>query len=197
MSATPASKQSLYFDAPMANSHSPASPAMKTDPPAFPGPQHDVPNDVHLVADTAPTEASKDGVVVSSSRSNSPPIDSPSRSMFTNAGGQAVNGSTFIAGAATTGPNSTAEADGNLHRRAASADASLTPKQRSKIEKSEGTSFSSRNDVIWINITTAKDSKRLSKIIKEEAKAEKKALSVALTELAEIQKLQKQAIKVS
>jgi L-rhamnose mutarotase len=43
----------------------------------------------------------------------------------------------------------------------------------------------------------AKDSKRLSKIIKEEAKAEKQALSVAINELAELQKLQKQAIKVS
>ena len=42
-----------------------------------------------------------------------------------------------------------------------------------------------------------KEGKRLAKIIKEEAKSEKKALSVAITELAELQKLQKQAIKVS
>jgi hypothetical protein len=166
MSATPASERSLYFDAPIANFHSPVSPVMKTDSPTHPPPdaggatydkeKHDMQNDVLLlvpnggpVADTAPREASKDGVVRTGSvlvsslpttRSNSPPISSPSRGMFTNADGQVVNGSTFIAGAATTGPNSTAEADGQLHRRAASADASLTPKQRSKIEKSEGTS---------------------------------------------------------
>jgi len=37
----------------------------------------------------------------------------------------------------------------------------------------------------------------LAKIIKEEAKAEKKALSAAINELAELQKLQKQTIKAS
>jgi hypothetical protein len=38
--------------------------------------------------------------------------------------------------------------------------------------------------------------RKLSKIIKSEAKAEKAALHVALKELAEIQKLQKESIKV-
>ena len=38
--------------------------------------------------------------------------------------------------------------------------------------------------------------RKLSKIIKSEAKAEKAALHVALKELAEIQKLQKASVKV-
>ena len=39
--------------------------------------------------------------------------------------------------------------------------------------------------------------RRLSKIIRSEAKAEKAALEVALGELAEIQKLQKASVKVT
>lgn len=62
------------------------------------------------------------------------------RSLFTNTDGQTIEGSTFIGGAATTGPNSRAEQNESLHQRAMSADASLTPKQRSKIAKAEGKS---------------------------------------------------------
>ena len=42
----------------------------------------------------------------------------------------------------------------------------------------------------------AKEARRLSKIVKEEGKVEKKALSVAINELAELQGLQKKAVKV-
>ncbi|KAF9468022.1 hypothetical protein BDZ94DRAFT_1144786, partial [Collybia nuda] len=104
-------------------------------------------------------------------------------SLFTNTDGQTIEGSTFIGGAATTGPNSQAKKNETLHQRAMSADASLTPKQRAKIAKAEGKS------------TNAKDGQRISKVIKEEAKAEKKALDVAINELAELQKIQKAAVK--
>ena len=89
---------------------------------------------------TSKDDARKEPVPTSTSTtsdSSSAPLRSQSRTMFTNAEGQPVNGSTFIGGAATTGPNSTAE-NNDFDRRAASADASLTPKQRSRIEKAEG-----------------------------------------------------------
>jgi hypothetical protein len=160
MAATPASENTLYFDAPIIHFQSPPPPMMEADSPAqLPSVEHSCPADekekqgIQVVpsddssTETAPTEASKDSdvrkdsVLISSSPtmgSSSPPI--LSRSMFTNVDGQRVDGSTFIRGAATTGPNSTAEPDDQLHRRAVSADASLTPKERSKIEKAEGTS---------------------------------------------------------
>jgi len=43
---------------------------------------------------------------------------------------------------------------------------------------------------------TAKSDKRLSKIIKSEAKTEKAALTIAIKELDELQKIQKNTIKV-
>ncbi|KAF8896314.1 hypothetical protein BD779DRAFT_1433515 [Infundibulicybe gibba] len=100
------------------------------------------------------------------------------RSMFTNGEGRAINGSTFINGAGTTGPNTVAEPNENMGFRAAVADVSLTPKQKSKIVKSE-----------------AKDGRRLSKIIKEEAKVEKQALNASIKELEDLQQLQKAAVK--
>ncbi|KAJ7126855.1 hypothetical protein C8R44DRAFT_617404 [Mycena epipterygia] len=100
------------------------------------------------------------------------------RSVFTNGDGQTIGGSTFINGAGTTGPNATAEHNDGLHQRAASADAALTEEQRSRITKNG-----------------AKGNKQLAKIIKTEAKVEKKALGVAVKELAELQKIQKTAVK--
>ncbi|KAJ7903381.1 hypothetical protein B0H14DRAFT_3421608 [Mycena olivaceomarginata] len=99
-------------------------------------------------------------------------------SVFTNADGQTIAGSTFINGAGTTGPNATAEHNDSLHQRAASADAVLSEEQKAKIAKNG-----------------AKGNKQLAKIIKTEAKVEKKALNLALKELAELQKIQKTAVK--
>lgn len=42
-----------------------------------------------------------------------------------------------------------------------------------------------------------KEGKRLASVIKQEAKVEKKALEASVKELAELQKLQKYAVKVS
>lgn len=42
-----------------------------------------------------------------------------------------------------------------------------------------------------------KEGKRLAKVLKHEGKVERKALEVAMKELAELQAMQKQAIKVS
>ncbi|KAG6829500.1 hypothetical protein H0H87_011259 [Tephrocybe sp. NHM501043] len=100
------------------------------------------------------------------------------RSMFTGSTGQPIEGSTFIGGAATTGPHSTAQAHEDLTTRAAAADANLSRKDRSRITKSE-----------------AEDGRRLSKIIKDEGAAEKQALGLSLNELAMLQKEQANAIK--
>jgi len=100
------------------------------------------------------------------------------KSLFTDAEGQAVAGSTFISGAGTTGPLSITEKDATLHERSASADAALTPKQKAKAAKAE-----------------AKENKRLSRVIREEAKAEKFALNTAIKELAGLQKIQATAVK--
>ncbi|KAJ7170826.1 hypothetical protein C8R43DRAFT_875233 [Mycena crocata] len=100
------------------------------------------------------------------------------RSVFTNNDGQTIGGSTFIAGAGTTGPNATAEHNESLHQRAASADAALTSEQQARITKNG-----------------AKGDKQLAKIIKTEAKVEKKALHLAVKELAELQKIQNTAVK--
>ncbi|PPQ75253.1 hypothetical protein CVT24_007431 [Panaeolus cyanescens] len=87
-------------------------------------------------------------------------------------------GSAFANGAGTTGPEATAEPDEELENRIAEAHQSLTPKQRSKVRREE-----------------AKHSKRLSRIIKEEAKTEKKSLAMAISDLENLQKHQKAAIK--
>ncbi|KAJ7285134.1 hypothetical protein C8J57DRAFT_710128 [Mycena rebaudengoi] len=79
------------------------------------------------------------------------------RSVFTNADGRTVAGSTFINGAGTTGPNATAEHNESMHKRAASADAALTEEQKARITKNG-----------------AKGNKQLAKIIRSEAKVEKR-----------------------
>lgn len=60
------------------------------------------------------------------------------KSMFTNVDGQPISGSTFIHGAGTVGPNTTAGQNEELALRAASADAALAPRQKSRIKKHEG-----------------------------------------------------------
>ncbi|KAH9964379.1 hypothetical protein BGW80DRAFT_1123583, partial [Lactifluus volemus] len=88
-----------------------------------------------------------------------------------------VNGSAFANGAATAA-NQPPDVDPSLHVRAASAEDELKPREKAAIKKEDHGM-----------------GRRLSKIIKSEAKAEKAALHVALKELAEIQKLQKESIK--
>ncbi|KAG6862540.1 hypothetical protein C0995_000088 [Termitomyces sp. Mi166 len=100
------------------------------------------------------------------------------RSMFTKSTGQPIEGSTFIGGAATTGPYSTAHPTQEFTARAAAADANLSRRDRSRIAKSE-----------------AEDGKQLSKIIKDEGRAEKQALGLAIRELAMVQKDQANAIQ--
>ncbi|KAI4518452.1 hypothetical protein K525DRAFT_288372 [Schizophyllum commune Loenen D] len=93
------------------------------------------------------------------------------RSLYTNSDGRVVNGSAFISGAGTTGPDAAAIPDDSLHRRRTSASAALSPKQNKKIEKREG------------------------EVIKQEARVEKKALNVVIQELADLQRMQKEAVK--
>ncbi|KAF5382175.1 hypothetical protein D9615_004406 [Tricholomella constricta] len=119
------------------------------------------------------------------------------RSLFTNTEGQPIEGPTFITGAATSGPYATAQADEELTSRAATADASLTPKERSRIAKSEGMLgiqlvVHSADPVV---VSVARDGKRLSKIIKDEGRAEKEALNVAINELAGFQRIQAASVK--
>lgn len=47
-----------------------------------------------------------------------------------------------------------------------------------------------------ISQSSARDGKKLSKIIKEEAKVEKETLSLAITELGDAQKFQRASLKV-
>ncbi|KAG6851115.1 hypothetical protein H0H93_000995 [Arthromyces matolae] len=101
------------------------------------------------------------------------------RSMFTRSTGEPIEGSIFIGGAATTGPHSTADHNHELAARAAQAEANLSRKEMAKIKKSE-----------------AEDGKLLSKIILDEGRAEKQALSLAIHELAMCQKDQANAIEV-
>ncbi|EMD33995.1 hypothetical protein CERSUDRAFT_117516 [Gelatoporia subvermispora B] len=89
-----------------------------------------------------------------------------------------LTGGSFRSGAGTVGPSATPRLDESFHARSASADAELTNKQKAKLDK-----------------VAVKDGKWMAKVIKEEAKAEKKALEEAMKELSEIQKLQKMAIK--
>lgn len=63
------------------------------------------------------------------------------KSLFTNVDGQPIGGSTFIHGAGTVGPNSTALQNDELALRAASAEAALAPRQKSRINKHEGKCF--------------------------------------------------------
>ncbi|KAF8150685.1 hypothetical protein B0H34DRAFT_801621 [Crassisporium funariophilum] len=100
------------------------------------------------------------------------------RSAHTTGEGRQITGSAFVNGAGTTGPSATAESDDELHNRGLMAHNNLTPKQKSKIARSE-----------------AKDGKRISKIIRQEGKTEKQSLAMAIDELADLQRFQKNAVK--
>ncbi|KAF9000676.1 hypothetical protein BDQ17DRAFT_661051 [Cyathus striatus] len=119
-----------------------------------------------------------DNQVIDANNTNSLIRAASKRSTFINNEGRPVAGSTFINGVGTTGSNATTEHDGSLHNRSVSAETSLTPKQKSKIVKRE-----------------TKDNKELSKIIKKEGKVEKQALSLAMKELADMQRFQDAAVK--
>lgn len=86
-------------------------------------------------------------------------------------------GSTFIHGAGTTGPLAEPELDPSVHERARTAEAQLTPKQRSKIVKQE-----------------RKEGGALSKVIRSESKVEQRGYQVAIRELGDLQKMQKSAV---
>ncbi|KAF8320975.1 uncharacterized protein EI90DRAFT_3079753 [Cantharellus anzutake] len=80
----------------------------------------------------------------------------------------------FADGAATTRHP---ERTGTLHERAATAEAQLDEKTKSKILKAEG-----------------KNNKQMAKIIKAEAKAQDRALQTAIDELKKLQSVQKSAV---
>ena len=111
-----------------------------------------------------------------------------------------VSGSAFASGAATA-TNESPDVDPSLQARVASAEDELRPREKAAISKEERM-FSSRFYIVSMAVLMRAGwiadgvGRKLSKIIKSEAKAEKAALHVALKELAEIQKLQKASIKV-
>jgi hypothetical protein len=112
-----------------------------------------------------------------------------------------IPGSAFLGGAGATGPKATAQEDTAMTARNQEAQACLTPKQKSKIAKTEGGMSCTQKKFPFCLIVlqfprTAKHDKRLSKIIKEEGKAEKNALVIAIDELDSLQKIQKGTIKV-
>ncbi|KAH7926119.1 hypothetical protein BV22DRAFT_1194677 [Leucogyrophana mollusca] len=96
------------------------------------------------------------------------------RTAGTTAGATAAFGN----GAALTGPNAEPDVDDTVLYRGATAERSLSKKQRDRIVKDE-----------------QKESKRFSKLLKTESTAEKAALSSALNTLASLQALHKAAIK--
>ncbi|KIY53617.1 hypothetical protein FISHEDRAFT_32923 [Fistulina hepatica ATCC 64428] len=102
------------------------------------------------------------------------------RSLFTNADGAPLPGSAFLSGAGTVGPGTAAVPDESLQLRATAAGEALSPKQRSKVQKSE-----------------VNEGKRLSKVIRAEAVLEKQSLQSGIRELSEIQRIQKEAAKAS
>ncbi|KAJ6507991.1 hypothetical protein C8R47DRAFT_966361 [Mycena vitilis] len=223
MNSTPSSERTVYFDmspaptptaevpplAPLPNTtqpdpalaplHAPvpvagqAAPAHETPArinsvsPAMPEPQTEAelaeardtvdPNDMPQPSRISPTSTPPpNGHARSASVGRAPSIGRAS--VFTNTDGQTVGGSTFINGAGTTGPSASVERNESLHQRAASADATFSEQQKARITKNG-----------------SKSNKQLAKIIKTEAKVEKKALNLALKELGELQKIQKTAVK--
>ncbi|KAG6329789.1 hypothetical protein ID866_9301 [Astraeus odoratus] len=84
----------------------------------------------------------------------------------------------FLNGAALTGPQSEPDLGDDIYWRKASAERALGEKEKEKLLKEE-----------------KKEAKRLSKLVKLEATAEKTALDSALTTLASLQELYKAAIK--
>lgn len=101
----------------------------------------------------------------------------------------------FVNGAGTLPLGIGREGNEEIAARAFAADDALTPRQRSKIMKSEGM-FSVRLILSLSLPSLAKDAKRLATIIRQESKVEKQSLSVAIDELAELQKIQRTAVKV-
>ncbi|TDL25713.1 hypothetical protein BD410DRAFT_784749 [Rickenella mellea] len=87
-----------------------------------------------------------------------------------------ISSGAFSNGPGTTGPASMPQKDDSHHARLATAESGLDDVVKGKITKEE-----------------LKNAKRMSKIIKNEAKSEKKSFDTALKELAKIQKLQKHA----
>ncbi|KAG5646940.1 hypothetical protein DXG03_001663 [Asterophora parasitica] len=186
-SSSPDSDRSVYFDAPLAPFVN-----MSSAPENAAGPSGDKPPaDPHDVIERG------DGDGESSlgwlPATDQPPettkgVKSPSptgvrrsvsrRSLFTDHEGQPLDGPMFLGGASTTGPHAHAQPHEELTERSANADASLSRKDRSRIAKAE-----------------ARDGKLLSKIIKDEGRAEKESLATAINELAGYQKIQARAIK--
>lgn len=110
-----------------------------------------------------------------------------------------LSGGTFASGAGMVGPAATPKLDNGFQNRTTNAEAGLTPRQLSRIKKAEGRNSHPPSigctEPFYL-LSTVKEGKRVAKIIKSEAKAEKKALEDATKELADIQKMQRTAVKV-
>lgn len=89
-----------------------------------------------------------------------------------------TTGSAFIDGSALAGPNAEPDVDESIYERGASAERTLSKKEREKIYKEE-----------------MKESKKLSKLLKLESMTEKTALNAAISKLASLQDLHKDAVR--
>ncbi|KAJ7650142.1 hypothetical protein FB45DRAFT_10731 [Roridomyces roridus] len=200
IASTPSSETTVYFDAPIVHMNAPTVPVdspASDIPPVIPPTTANEGNltkvetpEPNAVSDLDAAEIAEARDVVDPNglpeRKSSPASHGSfghaasigKRSVFTNAEGETVSGSTFINGAGTTGPSAVVDHDESLHQRASSADAVLSEQQKAKIARSE-----------------SKSNKQLAKIIKTEAKVEKKSLDLAIKELSELQKLQQTAVK--
>ncbi|KAI0091236.1 hypothetical protein BDY19DRAFT_886286 [Irpex rosettiformis] len=93
---------------------------------------------------------------------------------------KSLTGGSFANGPGMVGPNAKVDDEETklFRTRSVTAEAALTKKEKSRIGKAE-----------------TKEGKRVAKVIKEEARAEKKALEQSIRELSDFQKIQKYAVK--
>ncbi|KAF9472123.1 hypothetical protein BDN70DRAFT_887351 [Pholiota conissans] len=117
-------------------------------------------------------------VAAGATRNQSLGRSSSRRSEFTTIDARTTTGSAFVNGAGATGPMATSEEDSALRARAIEAHDNLSPRQKAKIAREE-----------------TKNGKRLSKIIRSEAKTEKQSLGIMIKELEDLQKIQQNAVK--
>ncbi|KAI5122897.1 hypothetical protein M0805_007575 [Coniferiporia weirii] len=93
----------------------------------------------------------------------------------TGAGNKRLSGA-FAGGAALTGPSAMPDNDEIQHQRAATAESGMSEEAKARVARSE-----------------LKDAKRISKVIKAEGRTQDQNLQAALSELGQLQKVQKQA----
>ncbi|KAG8714697.1 hypothetical protein FRC11_007488 [Ceratobasidium sp. 423] len=105
--------------------------------------------------------------------------------------------SAFGLGPGTSGPAPPKDENETLHQRAATAESGLSQSAVQKITAAERELFVPRHTsrTNSVDVETVKDAKRVSKILKNEQKAEDKSMKRAIKELDKLASVQRQAAK--